>query len=233
VYFYLQTSPYHTSVGAFTMPSALIASDTGLNDPDLAEEALRELEEAGLIVWDAEEEVVAITNFLEHRAPTSRKHLAGIMRALELVPKATKIRQRVAAELTVAIFKRAREWTDPKAKEARAGFLDIAAKLIKDENLQGTITDPSFGLPDDLLIALSDALLIELPIKGKGKNRKGGGIGEGGGKVEGEVEFEEEREEENQNLVSPGTAADLPADSGQRPTQDIIAELTAKARAQG
>lgn len=155
VYLYLHTSAHGNSAGCFHISPALIAAESKVSD---VEAALAELERVGLIRRDPSEDLVQIVAFFTFNMPSSRKQLAGPLAILEAIPRGPVLNA-LRAELAVALYTRAQEW-EPTV-EARGVFLNEAAKLIKAGG--GTaIETGSVEVEDDILIALSEALLIDL-----------------------------------------------------------------------
>lgn len=163
-YFYLHTTTHGNSAGVFVLPPEMAAVEMRVG-ADVIRESFAELNQVGLIRYDQDEELIQITNFFRFNVITSRKHLAGPLRMIRSMPQCW-VRQAAASDLVVAIHDRARSWD--KTVDARGPFMHEAANLIKEMDLKEVICSPEIGLPIDLLIALSDDLLIALPIQGNG-----------------------------------------------------------------
>lgn len=164
-YLYLHTTKHGNSIGTFEMPPELAALDMR-RDADEVRQGLQELCDVRLIRHDPEEELVQIVKFFRFNSPSSRKQLAGPLRIVREALPSSWVRDAVACDLVVAMYERAMGWgTDV---EARAAFLHEAAQLVKEFRLQELICSPEIALEKDLQIALSEALLIDLPIQGNG-----------------------------------------------------------------
>ncbi len=161
-YFYLHTTTHGNSAGVFVLPPEMAALEMKIPG-DEVRSAYRELAEVELIRYDPAEELVQIVNFYRFNGITSRKHLAGPLRVIHSLPQ-SPVRSSAALELVLAIFERARAWD--KTVEARGPFMQEAANLVRIFDLMHLI----IALPIELQIALSDDLLIALPIQGKGKD---------------------------------------------------------------
>lgn len=165
-YFYLHTTTHGNSAGVFVLPPEMAALEMKVTG-EAVRLAYAELNRVSLVNYDPAEELVQIVNFYRFNAITSRKHLAGPLRVIHSLPQSW-VRSTAALELVLAIYERARGWD--KTVEARGPFMQEAANLIRNFDLAGLITHPEHGLSIDLQIALSDDLLISLPIQGKGKD---------------------------------------------------------------
>jgi hypothetical protein len=163
-YFYLHTTTHGNSAGVFVLPPEMAAVEMRV-PAESVRSSFAELNAAGLIRYDPEEELVQITNFFRFNVITSRKHLAGPLRMVRSMPHCW-VKQAAACDLVVAIHDRARGWD--KTIDAKGPFMQEAANLIREMHLEPVICSPEIGLPMDLLIALSDDLLIALPIQGNG-----------------------------------------------------------------
>lgn len=160
-YFYLHTTTHGNSAGAFVLPPEMAALEMKVPSDDVRA-AYCELHDVELVRYDAAEELVQIVNFYKFNGISSRKHLAGPLRVINSLPQ-SPVRSSAALELMLAIFDRAKGWD--KSVDARGPFLQEAANLVKTHDLIPLIID----LPIDLQIALSDDLLIALPIQRKRK----------------------------------------------------------------
>jgi len=207
VYQHLQYTKHGNSAGVFEYPPEMAALE--LQEPvDEIKRAFEILDQVGLIRYDPEEEIIQIVNFFKYNAPTSRKHLAGPLRIIrEAIPNSPS-RDAAAVELVLAMFERAQTWGNEV--EAKGAFLQEAANLVKSLDLQEKIGLPTFNITIDLLIALSEALLIDLPIQGKGK-------GYGDNKTK-DTDTETTRRQQGHGQKSPKSAShppSPPAKSGQ------------------
>lgn len=164
-YFYLHTTTHGNSAGVFVMPPEMAAIEMRIPAEDIRE-AFLELHNARLIRYDAAEELVQIVNFFRFNVITSRKHLAGPLRMVRSMPQ-SPVRSAAAADLVAAIYDRARSWD--KSVDARGPFLQEASNLVREFDLAEVLCSPDLALPIELLIGLSDDLLIALPIQGNGK----------------------------------------------------------------
>ena len=162
-YFYLHTSTHGNSAGCFVLPPELAALELRRDAADIRE-AIEELRDVELIRYDPDEELVQIIGFFRFNSPSSRKQLAGPLRVIREALPRSPVRDAAACDLIVAMYQRAMGW-DPKI-EARGAFLHDAASLVQELHLNDTLTSPEIGLPNDLLIGLSEALLIDLAIQG-------------------------------------------------------------------
>ena len=63
LYLYLFSCPHRNMLGLYSLPQAYCCADLGM-EPQRVEEGFRELEEAGLLAYDQEEEMVLLTDFL-------------------------------------------------------------------------------------------------------------------------------------------------------------------------
>ena len=165
-YIYMHTCTHGNSAGAYQLPPELAALDLKRN-PDDVREAFEELASVNLIRYDPEEELIQLVGFFRFNAVTSRKHLAGPMRIIRDALPISPVRKYAAAELVVNLYERQKTWDN--TVDAKGVFLQEAAKLVKDLDLIETLQSDSLGLDIDLLIALSEALLIDLPIQKKRK----------------------------------------------------------------
>lgn len=161
-YVLLLSSQFGNSAGTFILPPELF-DVTNKREPGMGREAYLELVSAGLIYWDEAEQIVQVPGWYKANAIASRKQMAGPLKVLtESLPK-SPARDRGMAELAVHLHDRALSFSPDH--EAKPVFLDTASKLIKTYNLHTLLVD-KMDLPDDLLIALSQDLLIDLPIQG-------------------------------------------------------------------
>ena len=63
LYLYLFSCPHRNMLGLYSLPQAYCCADLGM-EPQRVAEGFRELEEAGLLAYDQEEEMVLLTDFL-------------------------------------------------------------------------------------------------------------------------------------------------------------------------
>lgn len=162
-YIYLHTTKHGNSIGTFEMPPELAALDMR-RDADEVREGLAELARVKLIRHDPEEELVQIVNFFRFNSPSSRKQLAGPLKIVRDALPSSPVRDACACDLVVAMYQRAQTWGADV--EARAAFLHEAAQLVHDLELKSLLASQEIGLSEALLIALSEALLIDLAIEG-------------------------------------------------------------------
>ena len=163
-YFYLHTTTHGNSAGVFVLPPEMAAVEMRV-DADAIRDSFAELREVQLIRYDPGEELVQIRNFFRFNVITSRKHLAGPLRVIRSMPKC-EVTQAAACDLVVAIHDRAKGWD--RTVDARGPFMQEAATLVREMHLERMLCSPEIGLPIALQIALSDDLLITLPIQGNG-----------------------------------------------------------------
>jgi hypothetical protein len=179
-YFYMHTSPHGNSIGAYVVPPELASFD--MQEPaDEIAKAYQVMCDVGLIRYDEEEGLAQIIGFFDFNAFTSRKHLAGSLKVFHSLPSCD-LKDLIAADIVVCIFHRTEAWRadlawrgrdmkTPKDQadhvrltEARSGFLEDASKLITNRRLTPILCSDKIGLSNELLIGLSDQLLIQLPI---------------------------------------------------------------------
>ncbi len=84
-YMYLHTCPHVNSIGCFWLPKGYIMADLGW-DNSAVDRAITELSERKLIGWNEDEEVMSITQFLEHSSITNMKHAAGAVKHAVALP---------------------------------------------------------------------------------------------------------------------------------------------------
>ena len=167
-YIYLHTTTHGNSAGAFIVSPEIAALEMK-RDPVQVRAAFEELAEVKLIRYDPEEELVQIINFFKFNSPTSRKHLAGPLRIINDALPSSPVRDAAAVELVLSMHERASGWANNV--EAKGVFLQEAATIIKTLHLEAMLCGPEFGLEIDLLIGLSNDLLITLPIQEQGKDQ--------------------------------------------------------------
>lgn len=167
-YIYLHTTSHGNSAGAFIVSPEIAALELKRDGADVRT-AFEELAEVKLIRYDPEEELVQIVNFFKFNSPTSRKHLAGPLRIITDALPASPVRDAAAIELILSMYDRASGWANNV--EAKGVFLQEAATLVKSMHLQEMLCGDDFDLDIELLIGLSNDLLIELPIQGKEKDQ--------------------------------------------------------------
>jgi len=168
VYMYLHTSPHGNSVGAFVVPPELAALDMKA-DSSLVSEAYIKLQEVGLIRYDDSEELVQIVGFFQYNSFTSRKHSAGSMKVFFSLPDCP-LKERVAVDIAVSMYQRAMTWGIDV--DARGAFLNDASNLVKSRKLEPLFDPDEIGLSIELLIELSEHLLIDLPILQRQRQRQ-------------------------------------------------------------
>lgn len=78
LYFYFQTCRHATSVGIYTCPVHYISGDLSSSNEQV-NEAIKQLDDVGLILWNAEEELVCITNWVVSNMPHNRNHTRRIV----------------------------------------------------------------------------------------------------------------------------------------------------------
>ena len=179
-YFYLHTSVHGNSIGAYVIPPELAALD--MQEPvDEIADAYRVMQDVGLIRYDEEEGLAQVVGFFEFNGFTSRKHLAGSLKIFHSLPSC-HLKDVIAADIVLAIFHRTQVWKSDlayrerslttqkdqsdhnKLKEARAGFLEDASKLVRFRRLIPILSSAEIGLSNELRIDLSNELLIDLSI---------------------------------------------------------------------
>lgn len=110
-YLYLLTSEHQNSAGCYRLPDAYAAADLRWQ-LDRYRAARVELENAGLIRFDASASVVMITRWFRFNPPMNSSHLKGIKHILARLPS-QQIWEEAAAELD--------ELTEAAAKAAEEG----------------------------------------------------------------------------------------------------------------
>lgn len=232
-YIYLHTTTHCNSAGVFIVSPEIAALELKRDGTDVRA-AFEELAEVKLIRYDPDEEMVQIVNFFKFNSPTSRKHLAGPLRIINAMP-CSQVRDAAAIELIIAMYDRASGWANNV--EAKGVFLQEAATLLKSMHLQESICSAEFDLDIELLIGLSNDLLVELPIQEQGKDQ-------GDNKTKDKTKTTTRRQQDHGAISSnSGDTAQRvppspPADGGQSGRSkvpiDVQAEIKAmEARARG
>ncbi len=163
-YLYLHTTPHGNSIGAFVLPPELANLELR-STPDAVNSSFEALHRVGLIRYDASEELVQIRNFFTFNSFSSRKHFAGSWKVFNSLPDC-RLKEMVACDIVVSLFNRATSWEGKvEANDARGQFLNDAAQIIKTRRLQTLICSPELGISIDVLIPLSEQVLIPLPIQ--------------------------------------------------------------------
>lgn len=81
LYLYFVTSEHQTSIGAYTIPTGYAVADLGW-DIATYEVARKELEHAGLIIFDEDTSVVYVERWFKHSPPQNMKHAQGCQRLI-------------------------------------------------------------------------------------------------------------------------------------------------------
>jgi hypothetical protein len=104
VYLYLLTCPHGNSAGCFDLHPMYACADLGMTEIQYAD-CIDSLSKAGLIEWDAEENTVLITNWLEFNEPSNAKHAAGILSQLGQASSET-LKKKAFQELRACIVEK-------------------------------------------------------------------------------------------------------------------------------
>lgn len=130
-YICVHLTPLSSFTGVFNYPVVMWCADANLNEDDLRGAIVR-LEAAGLIEWDADEELVRIVGFHRQRPPENASRsmsLASDFSGMMLCEDSSLgIVLRAAAEFAVAAIERSRNWKPdsgeiPKLREIIGSFL--------------------------------------------------------------------------------------------------------------
>lgn len=141
-YFFLHTHEGGNSLGVFHMPPEQAAIGRKRAADVIAADYVR-LQEAGLIRYDAEEELVQIVGFVIHSPPSSYKHFSGMERAFNAISEG-QLKASLAGELISALEGKAAEWSDEvSSKEV---FLSKAS-ILKGRYPQNAPTDTPIHTP--------------------------------------------------------------------------------------
>lgn len=201
-YIYLHTTTHGNSVGAFMMPPEMAAVEMR-RDPVEVKRGFQELAHVGLIRHDPDEELVQITNFFRFNSPSSRKQLAGPIKIVRDILPQSHVRDCTACDLAIAMYERALTWD--RTVDARGAFMDEAARLIRDFKLHNLIASDEIGAEIDLLIGLSNDLLIELPIQTEGKTE--------GNHTQTETQTHTEKQTQTQTQTGRAHSSKVPQDA--------------------
>lgn len=85
LYLYFLTCPHASSVGIYNCPIHYISGDLKRTDKQI-KAAIKKIDEAGLILWNAEEELVCITNWARFNMPHNRNHARRLVIDSMLAP---------------------------------------------------------------------------------------------------------------------------------------------------
>lgn len=85
LYLYFLTCPHASSVGIYNCPIHYITGDLKRPNEQIVD-AISKIDEAGLILWNAEEELVCITNWARFNMPHNRNHARRLVIDSMLAP---------------------------------------------------------------------------------------------------------------------------------------------------
>jgi hypothetical protein len=83
---YVQTCSHRHSEGLYYLPKEYIAADRGYTIPSVTK-ALKVIENAGLVKYDAQTNVLLLMNALELQVPTTKLQIQGAMSRIRSVPR--------------------------------------------------------------------------------------------------------------------------------------------------
>ena len=101
LYLYFVTSEHQTSIGAYTIPPGYAVADLGWTVPAY-ETARKELEAAGLIVYDDDADTVYVERWFKHCPPQNVKHSQGCQRLIGELDS-EMIQEKVQADFDAAM----------------------------------------------------------------------------------------------------------------------------------
>ncbi|WP_417724585.1 hypothetical protein [Salipiger sp.] len=214
VYLYLHTNRHGTSIGAYRLPIAYIATDLRVPE-DRANIALAAVVHASLARYDELEEVVSIIGWWDHNPITNRKHLQGAIRAQRELPRTSPAGVVSAVEIAGSALAVARRWaTDEKGRRAAAEALEMCREMllgVVDDHGMPALAAAVQTLPHPLSEELPIALSIDLSIGVNG--------------------FRAETETETETQTQTQTETQTETETGKSPLSDEIAALNQRAGA--
>jgi hypothetical protein len=95
-FLYLLTSPHQNSAGGYRLPAAYAAADMGCTPADFTE-AMRNIIEAGLAIYDDATKEVYVFGWFKHCPPTNQKHAKGTMKIISRI-SSDAVRETMEAE---------------------------------------------------------------------------------------------------------------------------------------
>jgi len=180
---YVISTGHGNTIGTYRLNPAYMAADRNISN-DQAEADLLDLGHVGLIDYDGQEHVIHIRRWFERNKITNRKHLAGALRFLGLLPNATPLIGYAAADVLLSAYQSSMGWSDLDAViDMRTMAKNACEKLVIQHDATPYFHEISTSIDIDLSIALSEALSIALPIERERKNRDRIGIGIERGRV--------------------------------------------------
>lgn len=164
-YLYMLTAPHCNSIGAYRLPVQYMAADLDIETKE-AKKILQNISDAGLIRYDFDERIIALSNWFEFNAISNRKHLAGALAAHQELPVHAGLTTSVLFDIAVSTRKTISNWSSEKVEA-----ISSAIKMVQDQIIahqvrvgQSAWITHIKGIDDDTLNVVQENFNIDLSI---------------------------------------------------------------------